>query len=169
MLQTVLIFGRSPFMKQINIAELLGFTTVGINYVDNIPFNYVAYCDKLKPADLKINPSSVILTHPKNKAREPVEYYKYFGWRFTHDFVLSWLIYKAKNVVLIGCADFDGDKHYNTADLFKPSEKNIQRSIEAIENYYSKYYNLYTLNPKSRLKIPRITIEDLYADRLQKI
>ena len=77
---------------------------------------------------------------------------------FTHDYAISYCIYKGhKNIVLVGAADFTGNKHYLTEEEFKYSEKLKLQSKKFIEEICSKKANISTCNPDSKLEIPRIT------------
>ena len=77
---------------------------------------------------------------------------------FTHDYAISYCIYKGyKNIVLVGAADFTGNKHYLTEEEFKYSEKLKLQSKKFIEEICSKKVNISTCNPDSILEIPRIT------------
>ena len=77
---------------------------------------------------------------------------------FTHDYAISYCIYKGyKNIVLVGAADFTGNKHYLTEEEFKYSEKLKLQSKKFIEEICSKKANISTCNPDSILEIPRIT------------
>ena len=81
---------------------------------------------------------------------------------FTHDYAISYCILKGyENIVLAGTADFEGSSHYLTDEKFNPSKRLIEKSKKFIEEVCSKRANIYTLNPKSSLKIPRISIETL--------
>jgi len=94
----------------------------------------------------------------------------YFG--FTHDLCISWAISnKFKNVVLLGAADFCADIYADiNANVYTPifirNDEVEHNSINAIENFYSKHINIYAVNKNSKLKIPRITLEELYKKRL---
>lgn len=163
-----MIFGRSTFLNKINIIDLLNlkFTTIGINKVDNINFNYVTFVDKLiyKKRELKsfnVNAKSIIITRSINKVRSPYIYYDTMNWCFTHDYILEWLKTQknVKNVILIGAADFENKEHYNTTELFNPQQSNIDTSIKRIESITE--YKVYKLNPNGILNIPTITAEEL--------
>ena len=90
----------------------------------------------------------------------------YFG--FTHDYCISWAIAnKFENVVLFGAADFCSDVYADIptnvhTPVFIRSNDVQEGSINAIENFYSKHINIYTVNKDSKLKVPRITLEELY-------
>jgi hypothetical protein len=81
---------------------------------------------------------------------------------FTHDFLISYCIMKGyENIVLIGAADFTGNKHYLTDEEFKYSEKLKFQSKRFIEEVCTKRANIFTCNPNSILKIPRISLTAL--------
>jgi len=97
----------------------------------------------------------------------------YFG--FTHDMCISWAILKGyKNIVLIGAADFDTESYADIPNLVKYSplfnrDKGVQdSSIDAINNLYTKYINIFTINDNSMLRVPRVTIDELYKKVLDK-
>jgi hypothetical protein len=83
---------------------------------------------------------------------------------FTHDYLLSYCIMKGyENIVLIGAADFTGNKHYLTDEDFKYSERLKNNSKKFIEEVCTKKANIYTCNPNSLLEIPRISIDELLS------
>jgi len=172
-MDTAIIIGRSDFLTPnlIKSIQKLPFTKISINrhleYMDYIAFIDKEACEidrkgtkaitlecyNLDNAEAyKIGAKGRIFDAERNELET-------FG--FTHDFVLSWCILKDyKNVVLAGAADFCSYKHDN-GQYFNPSPICIQNSINAINNIYSKYLNIYTLNPYSKLTVNRITIGDL--------
>jgi len=110
--------------------------------------------DREEIESFKINKKSIIITRKINTVRPPFIHYEYNGWCFTHDYILHWLRYqKVKEVVLIGCADFENELHYNTDEKFKPCQLNIDQSINFIENQATKWYKVYKLNPNGKLKV----------------
>jgi hypothetical protein len=131
--------------------------------VDNIPFDYVAYVDRHHYNNLQINPQSTIITMDKNEVREPYERFDETRWCFTHDYILRWLKGKCKEVILIGCADFENQEHYNTPEKFRPCEQNVNQSIQFIENEVTKWYTIYKANPKGVLKLP------IWSEQLQSL
>jgi len=86
---------------------------------------------------------------------------------FTHDFAISYLIKKGyKNIILLGVADFENKdyaKGMNTRSniQIKCSEKCKIKSKHLIENIFSKYANIITLNPRSYLSVPKVSIRRL--------
>lgn len=80
---------------------------------------------------------------------------------FTHDYALSYCIMKGYNkIILMGTADFTGNKHYITEEEFKYSEKLKFGSKRFIEEICSKRAQILTCNPDSILEIPRVTNYD---------
>lgn len=137
-MKTVLIFGRSTFINEVDVQALLnlGHTTIGINsFSQHYKTDYVAYLDR------PIKCSSKVLTSNKR-------------YDFTHDFAIEWCKNQGfDRIILVGCADFlPNHKHFDSLRVFSPSKKCIERSIKYIE---SICYNISTMNPKSRLSIPR--------------
>lgn len=96
----------------------------------------------------------------------------YFG--FTHDMCISWAVLNGyKNIVLIGAADFDSEVYADLdanvhTPVFIRNDGVRDSSIDAIENFYSKHINIFTVNENSMLKVPRITIDELYKKVLDK-
>ena len=84
-------------------------------------------------------------------------------WNFTHDFILEWLKGKCKRVILIGCADFIDDIHYNSEKRFRPSQNNIEQSIKYIESITE--FKIFKMNKNGVLKIPTITYKEVKNDR----
>lgn len=83
---------------------------------------------------------------------------------FTHDYAVSYCIKNGyENIVLIGAADFTGNKHYLTNEEFKYAEKLKMQSKKFIEEICTKKANIYTCNPDSILEIPRITLDTLLS------
>ena len=81
---------------------------------------------------------------------------------FTHDYNISYCIMKGyENIILIGAADFIGNKHFITEEEFKYSEKLKFQSKKFIEEICMKRASIYTCNPASILDIPRIEISKL--------
>lgn len=81
---------------------------------------------------------------------------------FTHDYAISYSIMKGyKNIVLLGTADFDGNKHFATEEDFKYSEDLKNKSKKFIEEICSKKATIVTCNPNSYLNIPRIFLRSL--------
>lgn len=89
---------------------------------------------------------------------------------FTHDYVISYCIMKGyKNIILIGAADFIGNKHYLTDEEFKYAEKLKLMSKRFIEEVCTKRANIFTCNPESILNIPRIDIKTLLERDFQNL
>ena len=80
---------------------------------------------------------------------------------FTHDYAISYCILKGYDrIVLVGAADFTGNKHYLTEDEFKYSEKLKCRSKKFIEEVCTKRIHIMTCNPNSILNVPKVTNYD---------
>lgn len=123
----------------------------------------MAFCDSamLKIAD-SLNGICLTKKQFQDRVREPVIYFDNIWWSFTHDFVLQWLREQknVKKVILVGCADFVDDKHYNSDLRFKPCTDNIQNSINFIENEMTQWFKIYKLNPKGILNIPTVNFKN---------
>ncbi len=131
--------------------------------MDNKPFDFVAYVDKLNYKDAEINPQSTIITRDLNPVREPYIINNSTEWNFTHDYILRWLKGKCKEVVLVGTADFETDKHYNRDDPFKPCRTNVDNSIKFIESITD--FKVYKANPNGKLNIEHKDITMLYKKK----
>lgn len=167
---------------------LLKYTSIGINQASYLfKTNYFAFVD----SDLKhyynvIHPNTKIITIPLNVTSqfdcECCEIFTpkkdedclikegrlaYCG--FTHDMCLSWAYSKGfKNVILFGVADFTKDNYsarcnnlFHCKQEFTPADVAISSSANYINTVFSKYLNIYTVNPNSLLSIPRISLEDI--------
>lgn len=161
------------------------FHNIGINQIA-IPLRteYIAFVDKKAIISLKyIHLSTKIISIDKNATTsfegdfyrsdhipldKPPFYnntYSYYG--FTHDICISWA-YKNnfKNIILVGVADFTENSVYSSfTDGLPNMNSNFHyhndckaKSIKFIENA-QKYINIYTINPKSVLNVPRISLD----------
>ena len=158
---TVLIFGRSTFLDKVDIDRLLnlGYTTFGIN-TQNFKTDYVSFVDE-NMADLHETFSGIIVTQSRHKkVHQPAIFYDYYEGDFTHDYLLKWLHGRCSEAILIGCADFCDNKHYNTEIEFNPAEECIKRSIKFIEGI--KQLKIYKMNPEGVLHVPVKSEEDLW-------
>lgn len=149
---TVLIFGRSTFLNKIDIPKLLnlGYTTFGIN-TQEFETDYVSFVDD-NVAELHENLPGTIITQSRHKVRQPAIFFDYYEGDFTHDYLLKWLHGHCARAILVGCADFCDNKHYNTEIEFNPAEECIKRSIKFIENI--KDIEIYKMNPDGVLRVP---------------
>lgn len=149
---TVLIFGKSEFIKQVDIQKMLnlGYTTFAINDHD-FETDFVVLVDDYvakKHNDLK----GTIITQSRHAVREPFIYFDNFSYNFTHDYLLKWLHGRCARAILVGAADFIDDKKYDTNCPFCPSENSIKNSIKYIEGIND--IQLFKLNPNGVLQIP---------------
>ena len=84
---------------------------------------------------------------------------------FTHDYAISYCISKgAKEIYLIGAADFEGLNHYSSETEFKRSSILQQQSINFIKDCANQYVDIFTCNPNSVLEEPyikHVSIEEL--------
>ena len=89
---------------------------------------------------------------------------------FTHDYAISYCIMKGyENIILVGAADFTGNKHYITDEEFQYAEKLKLKSKQFIEEVCTQRANIYTCNPESILSIPRVKINELLETDFQKL
>ena len=155
---TVLIFGRSPFLNKVDVKALLGlgYTTFGINNQE-FETDYVSFVDECI-AEMHETLPGTIITQSRHKVRQPAIFYDYYQGDFTHDFLLKWLHGRCSEAILIGCADFCGNKHYNTEIEFNPAEECIKRSIKFIEGI--KDIKICKMNPDGVLNVPVKLYED---------
>lgn len=80
---------------------------------------------------------------------------------FTHDYTISYCVMKGYDrIILVGAADFVGDRHYLTEEEFKYSEKLRNNSKRFIEDICSKRANILTCNTNSILDVPRASIDE---------
>jgi len=149
---TVLIFGRSPFIREIDIQSLLslGFTTFGVNQQD-FKTDYSAFVDDYN-ASFHESCSGTIITQSRHKVREPYIYYDNFSYDFTHDYLLKWLHGRCGEAILIGAADFDGYDHYNAEYKFTYHPDCLPRSKKFIEGI--RDFKIYKMNPRGILNVP---------------
>lgn len=149
---TVLIFGRSTFLNKIDIEALLnlGYTTFGINYQE-FETDYVSFVDDAV-AEMHESLPGTLITQSRHKVRQPAIFFDYYEGDFTHDYLLKWLHGRCSEAILVGCADFEGNKHYNTEIEFNPAEECIKRSIKYIESI--KGIEIYKMNPDGILRVP---------------
>ena len=149
---TVLIFGRSEFINKVDIEKLLnlGYTTFGINNQE-FETDYVVFVDDYI-AKMHENLKGTLITQSRHKVRKPFIHFDYYGGYFTHDYLLKWLHGRCTEAILIGCADFDGVRRYNSEFDFTPSENAVRKSIKYIEEI--KDIKIYKMNPDGALQIP---------------
>lgn len=149
---TVFIFGKSNFIKQVDIQRLLnlGYTTFAIN--DNyFETDFVVFVDDYV-AKQHESLKGTIITQSRHAVREPFIHFDNFSYNFTHDYLLKWLHGRCTRAILIGVADFIDDKKYDSNFAFKPSINSIKRSIKYIEEI--KDIEIFKLNPNGVLQVP---------------
>lgn len=154
---TVLIFGRSPFISKVDTDKLLslGYTTFGINN-HGLKTDYTAFVDEAG-VNMQESMSGTIITQSRHEVREPFIYFDYFEGDLTHDYLLKWLHGRCARAILVGCADFLTNTHYNSSEKFEPDEGAIKRSIEFIEGI--KDFKVYKMNGRGVLNIPCYKLE----------
>jgi hypothetical protein len=194
--KTLLLIGRAPYLDECTpylkyLMEM--YPSIGIN---TLPLFYnTTYCCFLDPyllgyaqnmnkdikmlttranAEIMCTHESILFdTFPYNLSSDDLPHHDnclaYLG--FTHDVCISWAIKNNyKNIVFIAAADFcdEGYSHKFGRYGFNRSMNVQNKSIVGIEKMFSKYINLYTVNPNSLLNIPRITIKELLENKLDK-
>lgn len=99
------------------------------------------------------------------KSRNIVEGDKLAWCGFTHDFVISYCVYKGiKRIGLVGAADFIEGGHFSEINIpFNYSRVLKASSIEFIEEVYGKGINIFTCNPEAQLEIPYISVKELLS------
>ena len=185
---TVLIIGDSPFLKEIE--ELLAYAiarypSLGMNvivkkYKTNVhifqdslfipltnslketkTITLQQYGDLIRKENKELH-DSFSFDFKKDTPQSIVKGDKLAWCGFTHDYAISYCIYKGyKNIILIGAADFVQGPHYVHGDAFKYSNILKENSKKFIEEYCTKKANIYTCNPASYLNIQRIDINIL--------
>lgn len=187
MKKTVLILGDSPFLGTLDdkMRYLLNkYYSIGINniitkYYTNehifVDKHFTALTNQYigKTVSLK---SYDTLIHKDNKELYTIFSFDFntqtikdiyngdnLAWRgFTHDFAISYAIKKGfKRIILIGAGDFTCGPHFSVPHAFKYSYTCRENSKKFIEEFASKAVTIETCNPKSYLKIPRVSIDDL--------
>lgn len=155
---TVLIFGASTFLKEINLDKLLnlGYTTFGIN-VHDFKTDFVSFVDTCV-AEKHESMSGTIITQSRHVVREPFIYFDNFSYDFTHDYLLRWLHGRCTSAILVGTADFIDDKHYNSDLKFIYCESCKKRSIKFIEGI--KDIKIFKMNEKGILNVPIWKVEN---------
>ena len=89
---------------------------------------------------------------------------------FTHDYAISYLIKEGyKRIVLAGCADFVTKSYAKKMNVQEGiswfySNKVKINSLYLIDNIFTKYVDIRTLNEKSALKVKRITTDELLVE-----
>ena len=184
---TLIIVGRSEivgakFQYLLYFNEL--YPTIGINNM-NPKFHpkYTMFVDaKMGPINNIVNNNidTTILTSLNNLNRVPdnipTQWFKYefmgnsdkpytgdilHFCGFTHDVAISYGIQQGyKNIILFGAADFS-KHHYDDNTKFTRGKGIETQSIRFIEDVFSKYANVYTLNPDSVLNVERISFDRL--------
>jgi len=154
---TVLIFGASTFIKEIDIYKLLnlGYTTFGIN-IHEFKTDYVSFVDTWI-AKKNESLQGTIITQSRHTVRSPFIYFDDFSYDFTHDYLLKWLHGRCKKAILIGAADFVDDKHYNSDFKFTYCESCKKRSIKFIESI--KDMEIFKMNKDGILNVPIWEVE----------
>ncbi len=182
------IVGDSPFIEEIQdkLSYLLNrYFSLGINniikkYETNIHlFQDIPFCSltnkypqmktvapyvhgDLITKDNKELIDSYSFDFKKDKAQDIYKDGKLAWCGFTHDYAVSYCIMKGyKNIILIGAADFIRGKHFMTEDVFSPSDILAEKSKRFIEEICTQRINIYTCNPESTLKVPRISLDEL--------
>lgn len=149
---TVLIFGKSNFINEVDIPKLLslGYTTFGIND-QQFETDFVVFVDDYVARQHE-SLKGTIITQSRHIVREPVIYFDDFSYGFTHDYLLKWLHGRCTRAILVGAADFIDDKKYDSNHPFSPSVNCMRKSIKYIEGI--KDIEILKLNPNGVLKIP---------------
>jgi len=181
---TLILFGRSPFINEIRdkIPLLIEkYHTMGVNYFcDTFPdVEYVIFYDDILP---KVK-NSTIITNEKNLEGESAAlinehthetyYVKKDYWSYSTDkrilhfcvhtpsMGLNWAYQKGfKRVILAGIDLIPDTKHFDSEKKIFPNQS-IEEARKNLEEIAPQYLEIYQLNPDSYLKLPKITIEEL--------
>ena len=137
------IANRFPEIKSVTSTKSKGLVTKeNCEYVDSYPFSF-----------------------DRNTYEDIIKDGKLAWCNFTHDYAVSWAVYKGyKRVVLIGAADFIPGPHYTLGGDFRYSGPLHRESIKYLSEVCPHKIEVLTCNPKSSLKVPRIPIDDLLID-----
>lgn len=188
--ETLIVLGDSPYLGEIqgNLRYLIDlYPSIGINVViikyptkfhifQDFRISYVAnqYPDicsittrATAPLITKEN-KEIIDSYPysfeKNTSDDIIKDGKLAWFGFTHDYAVSWGIWKGfKRIILVGAADFIKGPHHTLGGDFKFSQALADKSIKFISEVCSKKADIYTCNPASALRVPRIKLEDLLS------
>ena len=185
---TALIIGDSPYLSEIEdkLAYLIEkYPSLGINNIirkyptqihifQDIPFcvltNQYPEIKTVAPAnhgDLISKENKELINSYTynfmiNNSKDIYKDGKLAWCGFTHDYALSYCIYKGyENVILVGAADFEQGKHYITDQEFSPSQLLSVNSKNFIEKVCTQRTNIYTCNPNSWLNVSRVDIDEL--------
>lgn len=187
-MNTVLIIGDSPFLGKIEdrIHYVLDkYPSLGINnairkynisthvfqdvkfinltnaYPDTKTLTLYSYGDMIQKTNKELY-NSYAYNFKENTEHDLLKDGRLAWCGFTHDYALSYCINKGyESIVLIGAADFTGNKHFLTDEEFNYSEKLKFHSKKFIEKICTKRARIYTCNFDSILEIPRVDIDTL--------
>lgn len=176
---TLILFGRSPFINKIRdkIPYLISkYHTMGCNtFCESFPdVEYVIFYDDIAP---KVK-DSIIITDIKNKdrnAHDLLQTHKHElyivnkdDWFFskekstlnlcvhTPSMALNWAYQKGfKNVVIAGIDLIPDTKHFDSEKKIFPQEA-INQARRHLTKIATQYLNIYQLNPDSDLDLPKI-------------
>ena len=187
-MKTVLIIGDSPFLGEIQeylYYAIEKYPSIGINnailkydisthifqdiqFVNitnkypNIKTVAPAWCGDMIQKENKELIGSYTFKLKENTEEDIIKDGKLAWCGFTHDYAISYCIMIGyERIILVGAADFVGNKHYLTEEEFKYSEKLKGQSKKFIEKFCSKRANILTCNNSSILEIPRLDIKEL--------
>lgn len=184
--QPVLVFGRSPFINQVDIQRLKHHKTAGINHISvvhNMTYGFYYDAEIPKPAgcktkliapvwfnnaDIKVQPvpSSIPVLSKINRDGGQVVGFELF----TVTLAVNWLILQGfKNIYLIGIdhieqagpmQEYTGD--YTAADITIEAHQRCKRFLERCQSGAK----IYQCNPavKDSWNLPYQDLEGLYAE-----
>ena len=199
---TLILFGRSPFINEIkeDIPKLIQkYHTMGCNFFcDTFPeVEYCIFYDDICP---KVRPETTIVTnirHLKNARKRShklctehynnAEFYTIVSsknadfpfssikgvlhfYLHTPSIAFNWAWKKGfKNVIIAGIdLDINAMEHFD-ADYTPDKDKcdfKVSTNTNArlhLTKTVTKYLNVYQLNPKSTIEIPKVTMEELLS------
>lgn len=182
--ETIIIFGRSPFINEIKgvIPQLIeNYHTIGINqFYQSFLTEYTAFADLLKPCNLPNIQGKLIMStfaspywldyeqkevfeliHNRFEFSETPDKLNYFF--HTPSIALNWAYLKGfKKVILAGVDLIPNTAHFDNPH-FVPnwSDDNIKLARQHLENVASRYFDLFTLNPKSEINLPLMNVNEL--------
>lgn len=178
--KTCIIFGRSPFIN--HIADLIPqlskkYFTIGINkFCESHKVDLAIACD---PYCYDVKDTPIIFNalhydsfkHAKNK----LPHLMHVGMDFQEtkgnlticvhsaSVAMNWAWQNGfENVILAGIDLESGTPHFDAENyIFSMPKSFIKDAIIQIEEYATKHINVYQANPNSKMKIPKINLEEL--------
>ena len=134
------IANKFPDITSVTTTKIKGLITKeNCEYIDSYPFSF-----------------------DKNTYNDIIKNGRLAWCNFTHDYAVSWAIWKGyERVVLVGAADFVDGPHYTLGGAFRYSKPLSRESIKFLSEVCPHRIEVLTCNPKSSLKVPTVSVDDL--------